>query len=244
VTQQVAEAERCFHDGQLSEAITALGDAVRKDPTDLRSRTFLFELLCFGGQLDRARKQLDAIASLDPELVLNVAWYQEAVNAEEMRQQMFLGGSLPEATDEAPTPSGTLNGKAFNDLRDADPRIGARIEVIAGGRYMWIPIQHLVRIETESPSRLRDLLWLPAQIEGTEELDSGLTEVLLPVMSPLAFRHPDERVRLGRMNEWEELDSGDEAPVGRKLLLVDGVEVSLLEVREVVVGSPDSPSDG
>jgi len=58
---------------------------------------------------------------------------------------------------------------------------------------------------------------------------------LLPVMTPTASRHPDPAVRLGRVTEWEALDGGGEAPVGQKLLLVDGEEFPILELRELEI---------
>src|SRR5690242_21563127 len=48
--------------GKLDEAIDALSAEVRDNPTDTRRRTFLFELLCFAGEYDRAQKHLDVLA--------------------------------------------------------------------------------------------------------------------------------------------------------------------------------------
>ena len=172
-------------------------------------------------------------------MAVSVAWYQEALKAEELRQDMFKKGELPDAGSSLEAVSGTLNGKPFNDLRDADPRIGVRLEIIVGGRYSWIPLGHLASLKMEPPKRLRDLFWAPVQIETTRELDEYTGEALLPVMTPQAWQHPDELVRLGRVSDWIELDSGEEIPVGQKLLLVDDEEVSLLEVRELLINSSD-----
>ena len=51
-----------FRAGRLNEAVQALGAELRNDPTDVKRRTFLFELLCFSGEYDRAGKQLDVLA--------------------------------------------------------------------------------------------------------------------------------------------------------------------------------------
>jgi type VI secretion system protein ImpE len=58
--------------------------------------------------------------------------------------------------------------------------------------------------------------------------------VLLPVLTPDAATHPDAEVRLGRVTDWVEVD-GAEVPVGQKLLLVDGEEISILEIRELEI---------
>jgi len=232
-------ADALYREGRLSEAIEALNQALRADPTDVRSRTFLFELLCFSGGYERARRQLDAVSAADPELNLSSAWYQEALIAEEKRQEMFQKGELPDAGSSPSPVSGTLNGKSFEDLQDGDPRIGPRLEIIVGGRYTWMPLEHLASLTMEPPKRLRDLFWAPVQIETTEELDGYAGEALLPVMTPLAWQHPDDLVRLGRRTDWTELESGEAAPVGQKLLLVDGEEFPLLEVSELLVNTPD-----
>jgi type VI secretion system protein ImpE len=232
-------AQELFKEGRLTEAVSALNDVLRENPTDVRSRTFLFELLCFSGAHERARKQLDALAVSDPELGMTSAWYQEALVAEEKRQEMFTKGELPDSGSSPSVVSGTLNGKPFTDLQDGDFRIGPRLEIIVGGRYTWMPLEHLASLRMEPPKRLRDIFWAPVQIETTKELDGYAGEALLPVMTPLASQHPDEGVRLGRWTEWTELDSGEEIPVGQKLLLVDDEEFPLLEVRELLVNTPD-----
>ena len=232
-------AEELYREGRLSEAIDALNEVLRADPTDVKSRTFLFELLCFSGAFERARRQLDAISAADPELNLSTAWYQEALVAEEHRHEMFSGGELPGSGGSPSAVQGTLNGKPFTDLRDGDPRLGPRLEIIVGGRYTWMPLEHLATLSMEPPKRLRDLYWAPVQIETTEALEGYAGEALLPVMTPLAWQHPNDSVRLGRQTDWTDLESGEEAPIGQKLLLVDDEEFPLLEVRELLVNPPD-----
>ncbi len=232
-------ADALFKEGRLTEAIASLNEALRDDPTDVRARTFLFELLCFSGAYERARRQLDAVSAADPETGLSASWYQEALMAEELRQGMFQKGELPDAGSSPAPVAGSLNGKPFSDLRDADPRIGPRFEIIVGGRYTWMPLEHLTTLTMAPPKRLRDLYWAPVHIETTQALDGYGGEALLPVMTPLAWQHPDELVRLGRVTEWTELETGEEAPQGQKFLLVDEEEFPLLELRELRIQAPD-----
>ena len=53
--------QELYRNGRLREAITALGDELRKNPLDAKRRTFLFELLLFAGEYDRAEKQLEVL---------------------------------------------------------------------------------------------------------------------------------------------------------------------------------------
>jgi type VI secretion system protein ImpE len=54
--------QELYREGRLREAIKALGDELRKNPLDARRRTFLFELLLFAGEYDRAEKALEVLA--------------------------------------------------------------------------------------------------------------------------------------------------------------------------------------
>ena len=236
-------ARGLYQAGRLDEAIEALGAEVRDNPSDAQRRTFLFELLCFAGKYERAEKQLAVLGQGGKEAQMGALVYQSALHAERLRQQMFEQSSFPGSA--APRPvSGTLNGRRFGALEDADPRIGARLEVFAAGQYTWLPFEQIASVRMNAPSRLRDLLWTPALVRTAAAYKGvELGEVLVPVLAPLTWRHPDALVRLGRVTEWSALDEGGEAPVGQKMLLVDGEEFPVLEVRELVVDpAPGLPS--
>jgi type VI secretion system protein ImpE len=231
-------ARELYSAGRLDSAIEALGTELRSNPTDAQRRTFLFELLAFAGSYDRAEKQLDVLAKEGPDGPLKVLPYRAALQAERIREHMFDTGDFP--TSAAPAPvAGTLDGRAFTSIEDADPRIGARLEVMAGGRYLWIPFAYLSGVRIEPPKNLRDVRWMPAQVVTNESARSmELGEVLLPSLSPSAWRSEDAELRLGRATDWTELPDGDFAPIGQKLLRIDGDLVPLIEVRELDLISP------
>ena len=145
------------------------------------------------------------------------------------------------ASSGAESVTGTLNGKPFQTITDADPRIGPRLEVFAAGNYLWLNFEHLASIQIPQPRRLRDLIWTPAVVRAGPALKSTeLGEVLLPVLSPFAWQHSDDAVRLGRMTVWEEDESGEAVPVGQKMLLVDGEEFPLLDIRQLEFNLPQA----
>jgi type VI secretion system protein ImpE len=238
-------ANQLFQAGKLKEAVQALSAEVRDHPSDTKRRTFLFELLCFSGEYDRAEKQLDLLAEASPNSEAGALLYRSALHAERTRQDLFQRKEHPNPSG-GPSPggesiTGTLNGKPFQTITDGDARIGPRLEVFAGGNYLWINFEHLASIQIQPPRRLRDLLWTPAVVRAGPALkDTELGEVLLPVLSPFAWQHNDDAVRLGRMTVWEEDESGAAAPVGQKMLLVDGEEFPLLEVRKLEFNSPQA----
>ncbi len=238
------KAEKLFRAGQLDEAIQSLTAELRDLPTDRKRRTFLFELLCFAGQFERAEKQLEVLARGGEKSMVGAMLYKSALHAEKTRSRLFEEKDYPGSPSDRPTGvAATLNGKPVLSLCDADPRIGNRLEVFAAGDYMWIPLEHVAGIEAQPPRRLRDLLWVPAQLQAGPELkDQDLGEVLLPALSPLSWQHPDDAVRLGRVSEWCREEDGDELPFGQKMLLVDGEEFPFLEIRKLEITPASAPA--
>ncbi len=229
-----------FQAGRLSDTIQALAVGLRNDPTDVRQRTFLFELLCFAGEYDRAEKHLELLAGSSPEAGLGAWLYRSALHAERVRQELFREGGFPRAPREARAVSAVVNGHRFASIADADPRVGPRLEVFAAGQYTLIPFEHLASVRFEAPKRLRDLLWAQATVQtGPEWEGVELGEVLVPALAPLSWRHPEDGIRLGRATEFEEADDGDVYPVGQKLLVADEEEIPLLELRAIEFGSRD-----
>src|SRR5471030_157729 len=139
-----------YREGRLLEAIKALGDELRSNPLDAKRRTFLFELLLFAGEYDRAEKQLDLLAGANADAAAGTLLYRSALHAERTRQAMFASHETTPFKDE-PVYGGTWNGKPFTEISDADPQIGANLEVFIAGSYTWIPIHYLRRLEIEPP---------------------------------------------------------------------------------------------
>ena len=226
-------AQELFKAGKLNEAIEALGVEVRDNPTDARRRTFLFELLCFKGDYDRAEKHLNILADATPDSRVGAILYFSALHAERLRQDLFEKKDYPVAPASGNPRGGTINGQPFEILEDADPRVGPRLEIFAAGAYLWIPFEHIESIELEAPKRLRDLLWAPALVRtGPAFKDKELGEVLLPILAPFSWKHPDDSVKLGRATEWAEVD-GMNVPSGQRMFSVDDEDFPLLDIRKI-----------
>jgi type VI secretion system protein ImpE len=227
-------SRQLFQSGKLDEAIEALGAEVRDNPTDAQRRAFLFELLCFAGQFDRAEKQLSVLGRANRDAEMGALLYHAALHAERLRTEMFAKQNFPLTS--AKIVGGTINGQAFSSITDADPRIGARLELFVAGQYVWLPFEHIAIVRTEAPKKLRDLLWAPAIVRPNENFTGlELGEVLLPVLAPETWKEASGEVRLGRVTEWRETDDGEQVPVGQKMLLVDDEEFPILELRELEI---------
>ncbi|HLV85433.1 MAG TPA: type VI secretion system accessory protein TagJ [Candidatus Sulfotelmatobacter sp.] len=226
--------QELYRAGRLTDAIKALGAELRDNPTDVKRRIFLFELLCFAGEYERADKQLEVLGQAGPDSELGVMLYRSALFAERQRHDLFARRELPaEQESEGEDRSGVANSKAFSFFSDADPRLGARLELFAAGNYLLLPLEHVASIQIPAPKRLRDLLWTPAAVRTTPAFKgTELGEVLLPVLAPFSWKHPDEAVRLGRMTVWEKTDGYEyQVPFGQKMWMVDEEEIPFLELR-------------
>ena len=136
------------------------------------------------------------------------------------------------ALETAPATSGKLDDAPFEWLADADGRLGPVIEAIINGKYYWVPVSRLIRIEIEKPADLRDFVWAPA----TLTLENGAANVaLIPTRYPGTEREDDASLRLARATDWREQPGGAFHGVGQRMLTTDQAEVALLDVRVIAL---------
>ena len=101
------------------------------------------------------------------------------------------------------------------------------------GKYYWIPMHRISRIEMEAPTDLRDLVWAPAEFTWS----TGAKAVgLLPVRYPGTEKLGDAAAKLSRSTEWRD-EGGTSVGIGQRLLTTDAVELPLLELRELVLNT-------
>ena len=89
-------AEEFLKAGHLSAAVEQLNHEVRSRPTDSQRRTFLFELLCFAGDCQRAERQLDVLGQQSATAEIGVEVYHHILTAEQTRHRLFSEGVQPD----------------------------------------------------------------------------------------------------------------------------------------------------
>ena len=82
--------------GKLADAVAAAVEQVRNNPADRGRRTFLAELFLFAGDLERADKQLDVLATPDAPDLLVYTLFRQLIRAEAARREVFAQGRMPE----------------------------------------------------------------------------------------------------------------------------------------------------
>lgn len=108
-----------FQTGNLVDALTASTNAVRSKPADLNARSLLCELLCFAGELERADKQLDAAAQIDPNAVVGVSLLRHLIRSELSRREVYEQGRVPDFLFQ-PTAGQQCRLRAILCVRDKD----------------------------------------------------------------------------------------------------------------------------
>ncbi|MGA7802250.1 MAG: type VI secretion system accessory protein TagJ [Gammaproteobacteria bacterium] len=152
-----------FAAGQLTEAIAAGTEAVKRKPMDASARGLLAELLCIAGNWERADVHLDALLRQEPEAAPGISLLRQLVRAAQARDQFYSEGRIPEFLTE-PGAWVRLHLEASVLLRDGRPaEAAARIEQAESERPVLKGECNGQRFEG-----LRDL----------DDLTSGLFEVL------------------------------------------------------------------
>ena len=134
------------------------------------------------------------------------------------------------AFDAAPEIGGRVDGQPFAWLADADSRLGPVLEACVNGRYYWIPLARLSRVEFDPPQDLRDCVWMPAQLMFA---NGGETVALIPTRYPGSEASGDGAICLARKTEW--IDAGGDRwhGLGQRVLASDAGDHALMAIRTI-----------
>jgi type VI secretion system protein ImpE len=265
-------ADELFKAGRLREAIEAQTLAVKAHPADTARRLFLFELLAFEGDLDRARKQIETLRFDEPELQAAVLTYRGLLDAEAKRRNLFLSGSPSPLFLAEPPGHVHLRLEAVARLQSGDSAGAAELLTKANadapsfrGSLNGQSIELLRDIDDLFGSVLEvmargNYFWVPLeQVERLTmapprfprdllwfparlELEQSEGEVFLPTLYPSSHAHADELVRLGRRTDWHAEESGPTLGIGLRTFLAGDDPIGILEWRELAV-DPEPTAD-
>lgn len=143
--------------------------------------------------------------------------------------ELDMMASLAErALEAAPASSGQINGAPFEWIADADSRLGPVLEAMVNGKYYWIPFSRLARVSIEAPTDLRDVVWLPAQIQFS---NGGEAIAMIPTRYPGSEASDDPLIQMARKTVWQDDGPDRYIGLGQRVLVTDQGEHDLLGVR-------------
>ena len=258
-------AEQLLRDGLLDEALSALQDIVRDDPSNAKHRIFLFQILCVMGQWDRALTQLNVAADLDATALAMAQMYREALRIEVLRAEIFAGKRSPVIFGEPPEWISLLiealrieaegNEPAAQKLRErAFENAPSTSGTIDDKSFEWI---------ADADSRLGPVLevlvngkyyWAPfstirqIQLEEPSDLrdiiwtpcqfiwaNGGDAVGLIPTRYPDSENNEDPLIRLARKTIWSETESGSARGCGQRLFATDSDDFSIMDTRKILL---------
>lgn len=264
------QATLLYREGNLAGAIEAQLAWVRSNPTDIGARLFLFELLAFDGQWEKAERQAQALLTNDAESDTAVGLYHKCLQSERKRISALNGEAAPRILGPV-SESIDLRLKAVKENGEASRQSILQAEAIEAKR------ENPSLILNDSPFKsLRDgddllgpilevfaqgeYYWIDIneiQLLQTEppkyprdliwlparlETQSESGNVFLPMIYCKSFTNEDVSLRLGRATDWQEIsDLGIYRGIGLKDWILDGSQnLPLIEFRSLVQASESS----
>jgi len=233
------DAHQLFKAGNLAAAIDAQIPVVKAKPADAVERLFLFELLAFAGELDRAQRQIDAISSEDPQIQVGYQLYRRLLDAERTRRQVFAAKAQPGYFTPPPdhvtlrlTGLTKLTGGAVAEgvalFQEANAGLGPLRGSLNGQPFAGL---------RDGDDRLGSVLevlangnyfWVPLEqvaaisskaprfprdliwLPAQLDMHSGVSgQVFLPTLYPQTDLESDAQLKLGRLTDWRAVGEGE-----------------------------------
>lgn len=258
------DAKDLIRTGRLQDARRQLTGEVKSSPASLPARVLLFQVLCFQGEWERARRHLDVIVAQDSRSETGVQVYRNLMDAEEQRSKVMAFSLRPRCFPESPTyldaylaacaslSRGDLTaaGRSFADIESKRSSLAGMVDgrEFSGFRDTDTHLSLFLEAIVADGH-----VWIP--LDAIKELSisppktlfdllwipARLTtrqdvgiSCLLPVLYPNSFTHEDDRVKLGRMTDWISLGDSFLKGVGQHVFTIGDEEKAILEIREVV----------
>jgi type VI secretion system protein ImpE len=152
-------------------------------------------------------------------------------------------------TAHAPPRTAAAQEHSFEWLADSDTRLGPVCEVMAAGAYRWLAFADIAHLHLEAPTRLLDLVWLPAKMQlrggpaASREIHGYLparyplvsteTNETTAATTPAPGHASDDALLLARITRWHDVGDTGVFAQGQKTWMTEGIDWPLLDIREI-----------
>ncbi|MDR2786818.1 MAG: ImpE protein superfamily protein [Candidatus Accumulibacter sp.] len=250
------------HDS-LQEALERIQENVRSRPGDVRERCLLFQMACFMGDWDRALKQLQVCARIDPEREQTAQVMRGLIRSEALRAKVLAGENTPAYVIDPPPKwvAALLEALYATSRGDVELADAARKRALSeapdspgaidGAPFAWI---------SDSDTRLGPVCelvvaggyrWCPFCELSSLRLHApqGLLDLLwaraecalrdgTEFQAYIPVRYPGsengtDAIRLARETTWREEGTTGIIGLGQKTWMTGGGDHALLDLREI-----------
>jgi type VI secretion system protein ImpE len=166
------------------------------------------------------------------------AWVGKLIQAVKLLSEGKSAAAIQAQEDalaEAVPQSGTIDGKPFEWLMDADSRFGPILEAYIEGKYYWVPLCHLAKIEFEKPRDLRDLIWITAKFTWT---NGGVALGYVPARYPGSEKAEDGALVLSRTTQWRDLGPQYQTGLGLRVFSTEQDAFPITTTKEILLNAP------
>ncbi|MDX1811649.1 MAG: type VI secretion system accessory protein TagJ [Gammaproteobacteria bacterium] len=139
---------------------------------------------------------------------------------------------LEQAEEMRPKLHGTINGEAFDDLRDLDDTCPGVFEVLtSNGKYYWIPAKRVVCMEFHPPQSPIDLVLRRVSIQTNQDGPEG--DVYMPAIYFPINEEDRENILLGRSTDWMGEEGEPVLGTGLRMFYANDEATTIMQIQEI-----------
>ena len=255
-------AESLLKSGDLAACKVQLFNEIKKDPSNVNLRIFLFQLSCINRDWQRAKTQLDVLKDLSDSTLAMVTTYQQLIDCEQAREKVLSGSKEPVCFGE-PSEWLAYYVKAYqhfcnNDVEQARTLIqqGAELAPAISGTINDEPFEWLSDGDVRFGPAIEVMLnggyyWLPLEyvseidFESVDDLrdlvwrpanltlkNKGKLIVFISTRYPVTAETNDAQL-LARTCDWQEPVDNFYVGNGQRVFVTDQSEYPLLNVSSI-----------
>lgn len=255
-------AEGLFKSGDLAACKAQLFTEIKKDPSNINLRIFLFQLSCIEQDWKRAITQLDVLKDLSDSTLAMVNTYKQLIECE-LRRQKVLSGDIEPICFGEPSDWLACYVKAYKqycdgNIEQAEKLIGQGIESASAvsGSVDEQPFEWLSDGDVRFGPSIEVMLnggyyWLPLEnvaeinFEPVEDLrdmvwrpanltlkNKGQLIVFMPVRYPINSETSDSEL-LSRECNWHEPKEQFYVGSGQRVFITNDAEFPILNINSI-----------
>lgn len=256
------DAASLLKEGNLADCKVQLFNEIKKDPSNIELRIFLFQLSCINRDWQRAQTQLDVLKDLSDSTLAMVNTYQQLIECEQKREKVLAGEKEPVCFGE-PSDWLVYYVKAYqqfcsNNLDEANQLLqkGAKLAPAVSGSVNDVPFEWLSDGDVRFGPSIEVMLnggyyWLPLEyvseinFEPVDDLrdlvwraanltlkNKGQLIAFVPARYPINTNTTDLQL-LARTCDWREPTEHFYIGHGQRVFVTDQDEYPLLNVDSI-----------